>query len=82
MKQNNWLKTTMASDCENKGGLVRRVNTSKTRVPPLVAPLLPKPEFVNRPGGGGVVGGKRPLVEDRQLPSLSNKKKKRLSLHR
>ena len=79
MTQYNWLKTTMASDCENKGGLVRRVNSYKTRVPPLVAPLLPKPEFINRPGGGGGGGvvGKRPLFEDGQIPSLGNINKKK-----
>jgi len=63
----------MASGCENKGGMVRRVNMSKARVVP---PLLPKPQF------GQSVVTKRPLVEERQLPSLVNNKKQRLSDHR
>ena len=66
----------MASGCENKGGMVRRVNMSKARVVPLVPPLLPKPQF------GHSVVTKRPLVEERQLPSLVNNKKQRLSDHR
>ena len=37
----------MAFGCENKGGMVRRVNMSKSKVVPLVPPLLPKPKFVN-----------------------------------
>lgn len=61
----------MASACERKGDMVRRVN-SKGKVGPLVAPLLPKPQFANN------VTAKRPLVEERELPSIV-KKKQRLS---
>ena len=51
----------MAFGCENKGGMVRRVNMSKSKVVSLVPPLLPKPKFVN-----SVVAAKRSLAEERQ----------------
>ena len=76
----------MASDCENTVSLVRKVNTSKTRVLPLMSssrskrlptasnasPLLPKPQFTNSRS----CDAKRPLMDDNLLPSLGSKKQR------